>query len=154
MKRIFTISILTFGILIASFSQDKASDLKHLFTLMNTDKMIDAMINSMLPILEKQAKEQITGADAQEKYTKYVDFLMNETRELSKKVINVELVQIYDKYFTQQEIKDLIGFYESPTGQKMLNITPEITKDLMNAMSEKYIPDFQAKLIKKLEELK
>jgi hypothetical protein len=36
----------------------------------------------------------------------------------------------------------------------MLEVTPEISKDLMNAMSEKYMPEFQAKLTKKLEELR
>jgi hypothetical protein len=121
---------------------------------MNTDKMIDAMMNNIIPILKKQANEQIQGIDAKEKFDKYIEFMMNETKELSKKLINEEMVQIYDNHFTHQEIKDLIAFYESSTGQKMLKVAPEISKDLMNAMSEKYMPDFQAKLTKKLEELK
>jgi hypothetical protein len=121
---------------------------------MNTDKMVDALMNNMIPILKKQARDQIQGADAQEKMDMYIEFVMDELRELSKKLANEEMVQIYDNHFTHEEIKDLIAFYESSTGKKFLEVTPEISKDLLNSMSVKYIPDFQARLVKKLEELK
>jgi hypothetical protein len=154
MKKLIIFFILILGFSQISFSQDKPADLKRLFTLMNTDKMIDAMMNNIIPMLKKQANDQIQGTDAKEKFDKYIEFMMNETKELSKKLINEEMVQIYDNHFTHEEIKDLISFYESSTGQKMLEVTPEISKDLINAMSEKYMPEFQAKLTKKLEELK
>jgi uncharacterized protein len=154
MKKIIIISVLIMGFSNVSFSQDKSTDLKRLFTLMNTDKMVDAIMNNIIPILKKQANDQIQGPEAKEKFDMYIEFMMNETRELSKKLINEEMVQIYDNHFTHQEIKDLIAFYESSTGQKMLEVTPEISKDLMNAMSEKYMPESQAKLNKKLDELK
>lgn len=148
------IPVLLLCVTFISFGQDKSADLKKLFTLMNTDKMLDDMMNNMIPAMKQQAGAQIQGADAKEKMEKYIEFLMTETKELSKKLINEEMVQIYDKHFTATEIKDLIVFYESPTGQKMLAKTPEITKDLMNAMVTKYMPEYQERLRKKLEELK
>lgn len=154
MKKLMIISVLLLSVTFISFGQDKSADLKKLFTLMNTDKMLDDMMNNMIPAMKQQAGAQIQGADAKEKMEKYIEFLMTETKELSKKLINEEMVQIYDKHFTATEIKDLIVFYESPTGQKMLAKTPEITKDLMNAMVTKYMPEYQEKLRKKLEELK
>ena len=42
-----------------------------------------------------------------------------------------ELVPIYDRYFTESEIKDLIKFYESPVGKKMVLNQPLILKDSM-----------------------
>ena len=41
------------------------------------------------------------------------------------------LVPIYDRYFTESEIKDLIKFYESPVGKKMVLNQPLILKDSM-----------------------
>jgi hypothetical protein len=138
----------------SSVAQDKASDLTKLFDLMDTEKMIDGMMDNMIPALKQQASGQIKGDDAEVKFNKYIDFMMNEVKELSKKLVNEEMVTIYDKHFTQDEIKDLIKFYESPTGKKMLEKTPEITKDLMNSMMTKYMPEFQERLTKKLDELK
>jgi uncharacterized protein len=154
MKKLLFLSIITISFTMNSVAQDKASDLKKLFSLMNTEKMIDEMMDNMIPALKQQASGQITGEDAKEKFDKYIDFMMNETKELSKKIVNEEMVQIYDKHFTHEEIKDLIKFYKSPTGKKLLEKTPEITNDLMNSMITKYIPEFQQKLMKKLDELK
>lgn len=64
------------------------------------------------------------------------------------------MVLTYDKLLTHEEIKDLIKSYEAPTGKKMIEKTPEITKDLMNSLMTKYMPEFQEKLTKKLESLK
>ena len=79
---------------------------------------------------------------------------MTETKELTKKIVNEEMVRLYETHFTHSEIKDMIAFYESPTGKKMLEKTPELTTDLMNVMMTKYMPEFQQKIGGKLEELK
>jgi len=138
----------------SSNAQDKASDLKKLFKLMDSEKMIDGMMNNMILALKQQASGQIQENGAKEKYDKYIDFMMNEVKELSKKLVNEEMVNIYDKHFTHEEIKDLVQFYESPTGKKLLEKNPEITKDLINSMMTKYMPEFQERLTKKMEELK
>ena len=44
-----------------------------------------------------------------------------------------QLVPIYDRYFTDGELKDLIAFYQSPLGRKLLLVTPQIMQDSMNA---------------------
>jgi hypothetical protein len=154
MKKLLLLSIIAIVFSIGSFAQDKASDLKKLFELMDSEKMIDGIMNNMIPSLKQQASVQIQGEDAKEKFDQYIDFLMSETKELSNKLVNEEMVDIYDKYFSHEEIKDLISFYESPTGKKILKITPEISKDLMNSMMTKYMPEFQEKLTKELEKLK
>ncbi len=154
MKKLLFLSILTIVFTMSSNAQDKASDLKKLFKLMDSEKMIDGMMNNMILALKQQASGQIQENGAKEKYDKYIDFMMNEVKELSKKLVNEEMVNIYDKHFTHEEIKDLVQFYESPTGKKLLEKNPEITKDLINSMMTKYMPEFQERLIKKMEELK
>ena len=37
---------------------------------------------------------------------------------------------LYDKYFSAQEVKDLIRFYESPIGQKTITVLPELMAQL------------------------
>jgi len=43
------------------------------------------------------------------------------------------LVPIYDNHFEEDELKKLKIFYESPLGQKMLTINPELMKETMQA---------------------
>ncbi|NLY25110.1 MAG: DUF2059 domain-containing protein [Bacteroidales bacterium] len=154
MKKLLFLSILIISVTMSSVAQDKASDLKKLFALMDTEKMVDGMMDNMIPALKQQASGQIKGDDAEVKFNTYMDFMMNEVKKLSIKLVNEEMVNIYDKHFTQDEIKDLIKFYESPTGKKLLETTPEISKDLMNSMMTNYMPEFQEKLTNKLYELK
>lgn len=154
MKKLILLSILTIAFTMSTIAQDKISDIKRLLELINSEQISDAMINSMVPILKQQASEKIQENGAKEKFNSTMDALMDEAKELSNKVVSVELVNIYEKHFTHEEIKDLITFYESPTGKKILEKSPEITKELMISITTKYMPEFQMSLTKKLEELK
>lgn len=154
MKKFFLLSILTLYFTMSAIARDKITDIKYLLKLVNSEQVSDAMINSMIPVLKQQASEKIQENSAKEKFNSLMDTLIIEMKELSNKLVNEELVNIYAKHFTHEEIKDLITFYESPIGRKILEKSLEITKELMNAMMTKYMPEFQKNLNKKLEELK
>ena len=153
MKKVFLFSVLTLIFTMSSVAQDKTSDLKKLFGLMQSDKMIEEMLNNMVPILKQQASETMKGSSSQEKLDQYVDFIKEELKALTNELINKEMVNIYSENFTREEIQDLIKFYESPTGKKIIEKTPEFTTALMNSMMSKYMPEFQVKLKQKMDEL-
>ncbi len=55
-----------------------------------------------------------------------------------KSVLNINeiisrLVPIYDKYFTDDELKELIAFYKGETGRKLIKVMPLLMEDSMNA---------------------
>jgi hypothetical protein len=52
------------------------------------------------------------------------------------------IMPLYGKYYTEEELKDLLEFYKSPVGQKVTEVTPRITRDAMDAT----IRHFQEKL--------
>lgn len=154
MKKLLILCVFISGFSSIILGQSKEEDLKKLFVVMQSESMIDKIMDSMLPALKQQAENEIKGDDAKKMYNDYMEFVLGEVKELSKKLVNVEMVKIYDKHFTHEEIKDLIVFYESPTGKKMLEKTPELTKDLMEIMINKYMPEFQEKLMKELDTLR
>ena len=39
-------------------------------------------------------------------------------------------VSRYDEHYSDEEIKDLIKFYESPLGQKVVTVLPKLTAEL------------------------
>ena len=73
-----------------------------------------------------------------------------ELYEFLVKNINVNdfieeiFVDLYAKYFTHPEIKELIKFYESPVGKKYINVSPQLMREA-TLKAEEYMK-------KKLEE--
>lgn len=53
-----------------------------------------------------------------------------------------QLVPVYEQYFSEKDLQDLIAFYESDVGRKLLKTAPLILKDSM----DKSLQYFQGKL--------
>ncbi len=45
-----------------------------------------------------------------------------------------ELVPIYDRYYTEDDLKELVTFYKGPTGQKAISVTPKIMQEATQVM--------------------
>lgn len=56
--------------------------------------------------------------------------------------IMASLYPVYDKYYTENDLKELIKFYQSAAGQKMVEVSPNLLRETMEA-SIKY---FQSKI--------
>jgi hypothetical protein len=132
----------------SAIAQDKTSDIKRLLGLINSEQMAESMLNTMAPMLKLQSNEAPKGSGNKENMDKNMDVMAEEMKEIMN-LLKAESVNIYDKHFTHEEIKDMIRFYESPTGKKMLEKNPEITQELMTVMMTKYMPEFQKELITK-----
>jgi hypothetical protein len=50
------------------------------------------------------------------------------------------MIPVYAKHFTNEEIKELIGFYKSPIGVKNLSMTPVLMTEIMQ-VSQKYFEE-------------
>jgi hypothetical protein len=60
-------------------------------------------------------------------------------------------VPAYSKYYTHDEIKQLIAFYETPLGRRVVEVTPSITQETMligQTWGEKLGQDIVDELIK------
>ena len=67
-----------------------------------------------------------------------------------KKVLNVDevidnIVPLYDKYFTQEELESYIAFYSSAEGQKFLKALPQIMKESIDVNIEYFKAKLPAK---------
>ncbi len=43
--------------------------------------------------------------------------------------LNEQMIPIYDKYLTTDDLKGLLDYYRSPLGQRMLKVMPEVTRE-------------------------
>lgn len=153
MNKLIIISILFFSISNISNSQETNTDLIRLSNLINSDSLSNRIIAPLATQIIKNAEKQIQGAGAKEKLETYTAFIKTTAAAISKSIVINEMPQIYNNYFTSDEINDLIKFYETPTGKKILLKTNQINKELMTALYKTYIPDFQQKIKKELQRL-
>jgi hypothetical protein len=120
-------------------SAQKRSDIIRLLRMTGATQGAEQAVDLMLPSL-KHAMPQVPQSVWQE--------LRSEVREEDM----IELTyQIWDKHFTAQEIRDLIRFYQSPTGQKIIRETPALQQESL-AAGQKWGNQLVSRLLNRLKE--
>jgi hypothetical protein len=141
-------------------NSSKEEKIKNLFALMHQDSLIiktldgmtSTMVNSMSTMFNDTAYTN-HGVSVSQFTQKLMEKSMEKTKETALKLLNGDMVDIYEKYFTIEEIEDFTTFYKSKSGQRMINQMPDITKDIMAVMGAKYKKDFQQTFMKDVEEI-
>jgi hypothetical protein len=92
--------------------------------------------------LQKSMPEMVArmGKRFQEELNRELDFA---------KVVEEVNYPLLDKFFTAAELKDLIAFYKSPTGQKAISLQPQIYTEATTRLNAVLIPVMQ-KVMKKV----
>jgi len=57
-------------------------------------------------------------------------YLAEFQKQFDADAVTAQLVQVYDKHFSEDEIKGLLEFYGSPLGQKVASEMPQITREV------------------------
>lgn len=86
-------------------------------------------------MFSKMTEEVIARIETRSKefFTKRFDF---------DKFVNDVFVPVYTKHYTDNELRDMIAFFRTPTGQKMTKEMPELMLDSMVAISKNLMPAF------------
>lgn len=117
-------SLLILGITILSFSanaQSKNEKIKQLLELTGSGKlgiqMMDQMIGSF--------KNSYSAVNQ--------EFWEDFKKEINPGDIENMILPIYDKYYTETDIDQLIAFYNSPIGKKMIATMPQVMQESVSA---------------------
>lgn len=107
----------------AAMAQDEArhANTHRLLELAGTQKVMAQALPQLLNSFKKTMPN--VPADFWDEFEKQAD--TNELVEL--------IVPIYEAHFTDDEIKQLIAFYESPVGKKLSAETPAVSQESMMA---------------------
>jgi hypothetical protein len=97
-----------------------------------------AMMEQTMQGMEKNIKPLMTKAlPAGEYREKLVDLFFEKFHaKLDLQKLLDLAVPMYDKYFSDEEVKGLILFYQTPLGQKALKAMPQLSGELMEAGSK------------------
>ena len=116
------------------------TEINRLLNLTGSGKLGFQILNQV--ILSAKQTYPDASNDFWHEFMKEVD--ANEMQEIA--------MNIYAKHFTPDEIRDLIAFYETPTGQKLAHNLPLISRESMAASQQwgqKIITELDTKLKQK-----
>jgi hypothetical protein len=116
--------ILSFCILSLSVNaqnNSKTEKIKQLLELSGSGKMGIQVMNQMMDSFKKS-------------FTNVPQEFWDECKkEMKSEDITNMVIPIYEKYYTETDINQLITFYNSPIGKKMIATMPQIMQESMTA---------------------
>jgi len=119
--------LISIPIFAQEISASKEADIRLLLKLSGVVEMQDLIVTEML----KPMSELLEGLLSPERASDFVaDLSAKFSERLGAKIIP-EALPIYDKYFTHDDIKDMLQYLESPVGRKALQLQSQITQELM-----------------------
>ena len=102
-----------------------------------TMKNAVAMYANAIPSLVEKTKNVLLGANLNyQKDLNEVAVIVAKNLTGREKEIGDGMAQIYANEFTEQELKDLVTFYKSPLGQKLILNEPRAISGSMAYMNE------------------
>jgi uncharacterized protein len=105
----------------------KRADILHLLDLMGTKTAIARMGPTLMAQMEQFSHDD--ASSAQQKRLMQ-DTMARMQARIDSGAFEDLYVTIYDKYFTADDIRQLIQFYESPIGRKFVDKQADITNDV------------------------
>jgi hypothetical protein len=138
-----------------AISPTKRSLIKELLEITKASKsanqVIDVMVRSELPKLVSAILKNVPSLDSdrpevQKQFNDFVSRMAVKYRDrVLKKIDLKQLVEevsypVYDQYFTESELRDIIGFYKSSTGKKAISVLPQITVDSISRTNDILLP--------------
>ena len=124
-------------------------------------KNASAMYASAVPNIVQQTKDQLMQSNINyQKDLNEVAVVVAQKLAGREKEIGEGMATVYANEFTEQELKDLVAFYKSPLGKKLLASEPRAIQFSMSYMkqwaqifSETVNGDFRAEMRKRGKEI-
>ena len=128
-----------------------------------TDQMLEGM-NDLYPVIIEQtlARDKDLTVSEKENLKEYMvgkfdSFNKKFRKRLPEEIDYPKFVRqvfypLYDKYFTADELRDLIAFYRTATGQKVVTTMPKLLEESQAKTQEVLVPQVLTLLDKILKE--
>lgn len=98
---------------------EKYKEIRELMVITNVQQLCQNMLDRMM-VNFKDAFLEVPAS--------YWDKLRDKFKV--EKIIDM-IIPVYDKYFTQEDIRQLIKFYQTPVGKKIIKVMPSISSETM-----------------------
>jgi hypothetical protein len=143
MKRLLLALSFSFVFCLTSFAQpnDNApatrEDVQRYLEVMHSHDMMQQMVDTMAKQMHQLLHQQFLKnqdklpPDFEERMSKQMEDMF---RDMPWDEMMQAMIQAYQKHLTRGDINQLIAFYSTPTGQKVLRELPSMMADAMQTM--------------------
>jgi len=140
---------------VKTIDPEKRLDISKLIKLTGLEEVVilsaDSAVDRIFPILKKAiAKDNPVVTEAVLAIMKRTTISLVKRQISSRGGLVDRVIPIYDRHYTHNEIRALIKFYESPLGQKMASVRPEITREGI-VVAEQWVRYLEPLLIQAIE---
>ena len=109
----------------------KEADIRRLLELTGASKIVKETMESMTTSIRPVLANSLPPGEYREKL---IDLFFAKFQAKADITQLLELaIPAYDRYFSHEEIKGLIKFYETPLGQKSLSAMPQLMNEMRDA---------------------
>ena len=112
-------------------AQSKEADIRHLLDLTHAGATATQAMNALEGNIRPLLTNSFPPGEYREKLIEL--FFQKFHSKLDQQTIVDLAVPVYDKYYSDDEIKQLIQLYDTPLGQKMLATMPKLMAELQAA---------------------
>jgi hypothetical protein len=116
----------------------KQKDIRHLLQITGSGELGTQVMQQMITNM-KQSFPKVPEAF-------WTDFM----KEVHTNELVDLIVPVYDRNLTQDDVKQLIKFYETPTGKKFVSVLPKITQESM-VVGQKWGRELAQKVVAKIQ---
>jgi hypothetical protein len=115
---------------------------------------LDESMRSILPMIMQQLKPAVVQGrkDVEQDFDKVSPTLIAAMNDRMQEFIEM-IARIYANQFTAAELRDIIAFYRTPTGQKFVQSQAPLAQQAMNAgqqFAQKLVVDMQDRMKQEL----
>jgi hypothetical protein len=138
---ILLVSLFT-GTVLAQQSSEPANteEVQQLFEVMharqNATAYIDTMKQQMPKIMHDLMDQRLPNAtpEEREKMNHFINDSLTKTFDsMPMEELNKIIMTVYQRHLTHRDVQDMLAFYASPTGQKVISEMPKIMGEYMQA---------------------
>ena len=146
--RIFALAVLLAAAPLAAAQQPSEAQVDRLLEVMRAKETLDATLPQVQAMQQQMVAQMTADQELDEEDRARINRMLESTNSSLATVLTWERMgplyrDIYAQTFTADDVEAIIGFYESPAGQKTLDKMPQLMQNTMNAVQQLVMPLLQ-----------
>lgn len=150
MKNILLLALSLLVLSFVSHAQDAEPSASH---LQAAERLLDNM--NMQETLDKTIDATLAAQLSQMPQMKNLEGVMRDffTKYMNYDALKSDYAALYTKHYTEKELVDLLAFYQTPLGKKLVETMPDITAEsslLGQKLVQEHMPELQEAIMKEM----
>ena len=146
--RIFALAVLLAAAPLAAAQQPSEAQVDRLLEVMRAKETLDATLPQVQAMQQQMVAQMTADQELDEEDSARINRALESTNATMAEVLTWERMgplyrDIYAQTFTAEDVEAMIGFYESPAGQKTLDKMPQLMQNTMAAVQQLVMPLLQ-----------